>query len=108
MNRFLGLIMTGALLTLTLTQPLLARAGAIEERQKRQQERIGEGVQSGELNKRETLKLEKEQATIQRKKRRYRRNDGKLGPKEKADLTRDQNKASRHIYREKHDEQKGN
>ena len=103
MNRFLGLIMTGALLTLTLTQPLLARAGAIEERQKRQQERIDEGVKSGELNKRETLKLEKEQAKIQRKKRRYRHNDGKLGPKEKADLTRDQNKASQHIYKEKHD-----
>lgn len=97
--------MTGALLTLTLAEPFLAQAGVIGERQKNQQERIDEGVKSDELSKRETIKLEKEQAKIQRKKRRYRRNDGKLGPKEKADLTQDQNKASRHIYREKHDEQ---
>ena len=103
MNRSMGAIVTSALLTLTLTQPFFAQAGPIEERQKRQQERIGEGVASGELKPKEAVKLEAEQGKIQRKKRRFRRNDGKIGPKEKAELTRDQNKASRHIYKEKHD-----
>ncbi|MGH7410690.1 MAG: hypothetical protein ACREJ6_06490 [Candidatus Methylomirabilis sp.] len=42
MKRFTGVIMAGALITLTLTQPLLARAGVIGERQQRQQERIDE------------------------------------------------------------------
>ncbi len=97
--------MTGALLTLTLTEPFLAQAGVIGERQKSQQERITEGVKSDELTKKETLKLEAEQAKIRRKKRRLKR-DGTLSAKDKAKITHDQNKASRHIYREKHDEQK--
>jgi hypothetical protein len=96
-------MMTGALLTVALAQPFIARAQVVDERQKRQQERIGEGVASGELTPKETMKLEAEQAKIQRKKRRFRRNDGKLGPKEKAILSHDQNKASKHIYKEKHD-----
>ena len=50
-------------------------------------------------------KLEAEQTKIQRKKRRFRRNDGKLGPKEKAIIKQDQDKASEHIYKEKHDAQ---
>ena len=97
--------MTGALLTLTLAEPIPARAGEIKERQKNQQERIGEGVKSGELTKKETLELEAEQAKIQRKKRRFRRNDGKLGPKERAKLEQEQDKASKHIYNQKHDAQ---
>ena len=97
--------MTGALLTLTLAEPILAQAGEIKERQKNQQERIDEGVTSGELTKKETLKLEAEQAKIQKKKRRFKRNDGKIGPKERAKLEQEQDKASKHIYQEKHDAQ---
>ena len=102
MKRFTGVIMTGALLVLTLAHPLLARAGEIEERQKRQQERIGEGIASGELKPKEAVKLEAEQGAIQKKKRRY-KSDGKLTPKEKAKLNKDLNKASKDIYKEKHD-----
>ena len=105
MKRLTGVIMTGALLTLTLAEPILAQAGPIKERQKNQQERIDEGVKGGELTKKETLKLEAEQGKIQRKKRRFRRNDGKLGPKERAKLEQEQDKASKHIYKEKHDAQ---
>lgn len=102
MNTFIGVIMSGALLTATIAQPLLARAGEVDERQKRQQDRIGEGVSSGELKPKEAIKLEAEQGKIQRKKRRARR-DGTVTAKEKAEITHDQNKASRHIYKEKHD-----
>lgn len=105
MKRLTGIIMTGALLALTLAEPILAQAGEIKERQKHQQKRIDEGVKSGELTKKETLELEAEQAKIQRKKRRFRRNDGKLGPKERAKLEQEQDKASEHIYKEKHDAQ---
>ena len=95
--------MTGALLTVTLAQPFMAQAQVIDERQKRQQERIDEGVKSGELTKKETLKLEAEQAKIRKKKRRFKRNDGEIGPKERAKLEQEQDKASQHIYKEKHD-----
>jgi hypothetical protein len=97
--------MTGALLTLTLAEPILAQAGEVKERQKNQQGRIDEGVKSGELTKKETLKLEAEQAKIQKKKKRYKRDDGKIGPKERAKLEQEQDKASKHIYKEKHDAQ---
>jgi len=103
MNKFVGVIMTGALITISLAQPLLAQAGEIGERQRSQQERIGEGIESGTLMPKEAAKLEREEARIQREKRRFRQNDGKLGPKEKAKLNRDLNKTSRDIYREKHD-----
>ncbi|MBF8261692.1 MAG: hypothetical protein HW376_1221 [candidate division NC10 bacterium] len=72
--------MTGALLTVTLVQPFMAQAQVIDERQKRQQERIGEGIKSGELTAKE-----------------------EIGPKERAKLEQEQDKASKHIYKEKHD-----
>jgi len=97
--------MTGALLTLTLAESIPVRAGEIKERQKHQQQRIDEGVKSGELTKKETLKLEAEQAKIRRTKRRFKRNDGEIGPKERAKLDQEQDKASKHIYKEKHDAQ---
>ena len=102
MKRFMTVVTTGAMLTLTLTHPFLARAGEIGERQKLQQERIGEGIGSGALTPKEGAKLEREESKIQREKRRFRRNDGKLGPKEKAKLNRDLNKTSKDIYQEKH------
>jgi len=103
MKRFTGVLVTGALLAITLTHPILARGGEIGERQKRQQERIGEGIESGTLTPKEGAKLEREEAKIQREKRRFKRNDDKLGPKERAKLNKDLNKASKDIYKEKHD-----
>jgi hypothetical protein len=102
MSKLWGAIMAGALFTATLTQPFFARAGEIENRQKRQQERIAEGIESGALTPKEATRLEAQEAAIQREKQYFKR-DGKLGPKERAKLNRDLNRTSRHIYREKHD-----
>jgi hypothetical protein len=41
------------------------QAGEIANRERRQQERIGRGVQSGELTAKETHRLEKEQGKIE-------------------------------------------
>jgi hypothetical protein len=71
-------------------------------RQVSQQARIHEGRRSGELNRRETARLEREQRRIQIEKR-IAQGDGTVTPKEKAFLRREQNRASRHIYKEKHD-----
>lgn len=102
MKRITGVIMTGALLVVTLTQPFLARAGEIEERQRRQQGRIAEGIEGGALTPKEAAKLEGKEAHIQREKKRMRK-DGKLSAKEKAKLNRDLNKTSKEIYKEQHD-----
>ncbi len=79
---------------------------SVNGREHRQKERIRQGVRSGELTKREAARLTAEQARIRAEERRYRRNDGHLGPCERADLQRDLNRASRDIYRQKHDGQK--
>src|SRR5262249_45713906 len=73
----------------------------IKRRQKNQQKRIGQGVESGELTARETIKLEKEQREIQQEKKEA-KSDGTVTKEERNDIHQDQNKASRHIYRAKH------
>lgn len=73
----------------------------VDRRQANQQRRIGQGVQSGALTPGETIRLEKQQAHIQRAERRAEA-DGVVTPAERAKLHRKQNRASRNIYRKKH------
>jgi hypothetical protein len=77
----------------------------VDQRQENQQRRIGQGVASGELTPGETILLEKEQAGIRRAERRAKA-DGDVTPKERARLKKRQSKASRDIYRLKHNERK--
>ena len=77
-------------------------------RQKTQQKRIAEGVKSGELTKKETLKLEKKEAKLHRQIRKDRADGGGLTAKERAKIERKQDKLSEQIYKEKHDNQTQN
>src|SRR5438552_7302678 len=83
-----------------------AQAGTVQ-RDVNQQNRIEQGLKSGQLNTREAARLEREEARVERDQARAMQ-DGKLSPAEKARLAREQNKVSRDIYREKHDAQTGN
>lgn len=102
MDRTLRVLLPGFIVGLLVALPIVAGAGPVEERQQRQQGRIAEGIASGSLNPREAARLEAEQTAIGAEKRAFLQ-DGKLGPRERAKLRQDQNRASRHIYREKHD-----
>ena len=73
----------------------------VRERQMNQKARIRQGVKSGELTKGEAHKLRQEQKTVQAEKQ-MAKSDGKVTPEERAKLRKDQNKASRDIYRLKH------
>ena len=73
----------------------------INERQKNQRARIRQGVRSGELTKGEAKNLRQEQKTIQAEKK-IAKADGKVTPAEREQIRRDQNKASKDIYRRKH------
>lgn len=88
--------------------PVIATAGnrdpGVNQRQHHQQQRIQQGVQSGELTRGETRRLQAEQRHIRHEERAYKA-DGHLTRAERADLRRDQNHASRDIYRQKHDAQ---
>ena len=81
-----------------------ADAPVVDKRQELQQGRIGRGIQSGQLTPREGARLEREQAKIAAEEKAFKA-DGKLSQKERRKLRRDQNRASRHIWREKHDAQ---
>lgn len=76
----------------------------VNQRQQNQHQRIKQGVRSGELNRRETGRLAKEQRDVRQLERAY-KSDGELTRAERVDLHREQNEASRHIYNQKHDAQ---
>ena len=80
--------------------------GRIVRRKERQQARIAQGVASGELTPRETARLERREAALNREERRMRAsNGGKLTPADRRRIERQQDRLSRGIYREKHDAQ---
>ena len=88
--------------------PVFAQTVQTEvDRNVNQQQRIEQGLKSGQLNTREAARLEREEAKVDRMQSRALR-DGKLSPEEAARIKAEQNKVSRDIYREKHDAQTGN
>jgi hypothetical protein len=85
---------------------IAANAGEVDRRAARQQERIAEGMKSGQLTEKESARLEKREAKIDGEIARDRAaNGGKLTPAERRKVNREQNRASRAIYRQKHDTQ---
>ncbi len=81
------------------------RMQADVQRNVNQQQRIEQGVQSGQLTNREAGKLERGQARVNRAEARAGA-DGKVGPNEQRRIQKAENRQSKRIYREKHDAQK--
>ena len=75
-----------------------------DQRQDRQQQRIDQGVQSGQLTEREAARLDKGQDRLQRMEDKAKA-DGAVTAKERARLQQAENVQSRHIKRQKHDRQ---
>lgn len=65
--------------------------------------RINHGLANGELTVREAAGLKMQEAHLRREAIRFKMNDGKIGPMERAKLARDNRRLSRNIYRQKHD-----
>ena len=78
------------------------RTPGIDRREHRQQQRIVQGVRSGELTARETLRLERGEWGIRRDEREA-KEDGHVTARERSELQRELNHESRFIYRAKHD-----
>lgn len=76
----------------------------VDQRQDNQKERIKGGVKSGELTRKETRRLAKDQRELKRIERRA-KSDGDVTKKERARLQQKENKNSRAIRRQKHDAQ---
>jgi hypothetical protein len=79
------------------------KEGSVNDRRADQQQRIANGVRSGQLTAGETGKLETREAKINHQVRADRKaSGGKLTPQEHKQINREQNRASRQIYRDKH------
>jgi hypothetical protein len=75
----------------------------VGQRRENQQDRIAQGVKSGQLTAGETAKLENQQKGIHQQVKADRSaNGGKLTTGEKKQINREQNAASKNIYNKKH------
>ena len=91
------------LLALGMSAP--AVAGELARREVRQQARIAQGVQSGQLTAREAGRLERREARVAATIARDRADGGGLTPAERARANAMLDRSSRAISRQKHDAQ---
>jgi hypothetical protein len=76
---------------------------AVGQRRENQQDRIAQGIKSGQLTPKETSKLEKQQQGINKQVATDRKaNGGSLNASQKKQINKSQNQASRNIYQKKH------
>jgi len=75
----------------------------VGQRRENQQDRIAQGIKSGQLTAGETAKLENQQHAINQQVQADRQaNGGKLTKGEKQQINKEQNQASKNIYNKKH------
>jgi len=75
----------------------------VGQRRENQQDRIAQGLKSGQMTAGEAARAEKQQQGINKQVARDRKaNGGKLNASEKQKINKEQNAASRNIYRKKH------
>jgi outer membrane receptor protein involved in Fe transport len=83
-------------------------AAVATQRDANQQERIEQGLQSGQLSSKEAGQLERDEQYLDSTQARDLKSGGALTPQEKAQITRQQNAVSRDIYQDKHNGVTGN
>lgn len=97
-SKFYTVALVGGMLSLASAQ-----AATINQRRENQQDRIAQGVASGQLTARETSRLEGREARLNRGIRDDREDhNGHLTGRERTQIHRQQNHLSRSIYRDKH------
>jgi hypothetical protein len=105
MKRWIGVLMGAAILAAGMPATALAEQGRIQKRKANQQERIAKGVEDGSLTAKETAKIERKEAQLNREIAKDRVDGGGLTAKERVKIEHKQDKLSRKIYKQKHDAQ---
>jgi opacity protein-like surface antigen len=95
-----------AWLSICMTSSVFAQVNTprIDQRQANQEQRIDQGIAGGQLNGRETNRLNNQQDHIDKMEDKA-KSDGVVTKKERARISRAQDRASRQIARQKHDRQ---
>ena len=97
-----------AALALTPAALLAQAPHNINQRKENQQDRVAQGVKSGQLTAGETARLEHQERGINREERGMRAQDhGHLTRQDRRTLHHQQNVESRRIYRDKHNRRRG-
>lgn len=96
-----------AALATAITLPAFAQAytPGIDQRQMNQEQRIDQGIASGQLTQREAVRLDRGQDRVDALENRA-KSDGVVTARERARVQHAQNVESRRIYRQKHDRQR--
>ncbi|PYP85134.1 MAG: hypothetical protein DMF61_17720 [Blastocatellia bacterium AA13] len=103
MNRVTGFVLSAAVVV-GLGISASANTPHINRREHSEQQRIRQGIQSGSLTRREAGRLEAEQGRIRVDEARAKA-DGHVSYRERERLNHELDRASRGIYRQKHDSQ---
>jgi hypothetical protein len=83
--------------------PMQRHATTINQRREHQQQRIGQGIRSGQLNARQADRLERREVSIGRQERHMRAADGgRLNHYDRVRLNHRLNRSSRAIYHARH------
>ncbi len=98
---FKKLLIAGLMTTVTAVAFGQTATPRIDKREANQEARINQGVESGELTKRETRTLDAREGKIARDEAAAKA-DGKVTHEERAQLRGEERRASRAIYRKKH------
>jgi hypothetical protein len=104
MKRVVSIILSATFALGLAVSGFAQQTPSVDNRERRQQKRINRGVKSGTLTKREAARMEKQQARTEKMEAKA-KSDGVVTRKERARLQHRENKTSRHIYRQKHDNQ---
>ena len=97
--------LAGAFVVIALAVPA-AVGQRIENRKDRQEARVEEGKQSGELNKKEAARIKARQRDLNKQIRKDRKDGGGMTAAERARIEKRQDNISGDLYKQKHDAQK--
>jgi hypothetical protein len=103
MKRMLGVV-SAMILLMSGMAYAQANTPGIDQRQANQEQRIDQGIASGQLTEREAARLDRQQDRIDNMENKAKA-DGVVSKKERARLHNAQDRASRNIARQKHDAQ---
>lgn len=90
--------------TVAATVPMASAKSVYTDRRINQQNRVEQGIKSGELTKGEAARIESQEHRINTMRDKF-LSDGSLSPEEKLKLKAAQNRESKTIYNQKHDAQ---
>jgi uncharacterized protein YdeI (BOF family) len=109
-KRFMQWFVMAAMVAVIIPAASMAqgRRNSVNERQRNQQQRIREGVRSGELTGVEAARLRRQEAQIKLNEARARQSGGEFTPQERARIQGQLDRESQNIYQQKHDAQDRN